>query len=392
MTRTRSSVVLIGTILPCLLAASARAEFGKIINVPPDVGPTTLAGSVQLNLYDGGRLYQPLNAGQGHPSNIEINIFGGEVTRGIAAYSGTNVNVLGGYIVGLRGYDGANITIKGGLIGDVRFSRSNVSLFGADFLLNGQPVAGLDAIGDTIQLPLPEDYKLSGVLSDGSPFQFTDSSKDFYQSDLSLTLTSLPPIGLTNILSSSDPVPKGLRSGQTLTADSDVDYVQVGVGSTLDVVENGQVRFNLVGGTVNVHGGTVVRTSYVQDGSTFNVFDGTVDLFQSYPGSTVNIYGGEIGSDSFAAGTTNVFGGSFGSHFDVWNGEINVSGGTFTWGMRIFDGAVANISGGTYVTDRGLAVLMPPSICPVDWWGSCGPLVNLLSISRGERSSQVSLR
>ena len=116
------------------------------------------------------------------------------------------------------------------------------------------------APGQSLPLDLSDDAVLSGTLSDGTPFAYGSSYGDRFDGTLTLKTTVVPPIGPTDIVTSRDPIPNGLRQGQTLTLDSKVDlprgFTAIS-GSTLNIVDGGQYAgdVKVVGGKVNVSGG-----------------------------------------------------------------------------------------------------------------------------------------
>lgn len=141
----------------------------------------------------------------------EVNITGGNFDDGIRAFIGSTVNIAGGYIGGksLRASRDSTVNISGGTIsprfygqgGEINISGGNFSggftavvdtivnlsggtfgegnflvpsttlhLYGSKFLLDGLPIEGPE-LGKAFTLPYGHST-LSGLLADGSPFQF----------------------------------------------------------------------------------------------------------------------------------------------------------------------------------------------------------------------------
>ena len=74
--------------------------------------------------------------------------------------------------------------------------------------------------GDVVALDIPVDSVLSGTLEDGTPVAFSSQDIDLFASGtLTLEAAGLPAIGPLNITASTDPVPAGVRQGQTLQVD-----------------------------------------------------------------------------------------------------------------------------------------------------------------------------
>jgi hypothetical protein len=242
------------TILAGLVLSSpipARAQFTTVINVPPDVAPNSIGSNTQLNLFDGGSIGSSFDAGASNGSgvNIEVNVFGGSVGTGFAAFGGSTVNISGGSVgtsfqalgtvnilngvvgSGFRAWSGGLVNILGGSIGADFHANSGsvvniwggalgddfdassgsiVRIAGSDFRLNGVPIEGLGTIGSTVPLDIPAGAVLSGVLADGLAFVFTSQSSDIFaagtltleaaddrQSGTSILFAIFPPRPLT---------------------------------------------------------------------------------------------------------------------------------------------------------------------------------------------------
>ena len=352
---------------------SDPALFTTVINLPPDPDPDiggseSISGSTQLNVSDGGSVGSSFNANSGSEVNIsggsvgtsfnansgsevnisggtlgfffdansgsEVNISGGSVGRSSDANWGSVVNISGGLIgSGFNANRGSEVNISGGAIG-ADFQNANdsvVNLFGGEFRLNGS-----EFTGQTITLI--EDDVFTGTLADGSSFVFATQVSDNL-SGVRLNAVALPELNVPPVVIDS-PItagPWGLRSGETLT-----------------LVDGGMLRnFAVVGGTLNVQGGT---TSDVETagGGVVNISGGDVrDDFTAFD-SEVNISGGIVGFgfDANSGSVVNISGGIVASRFNAnFGSEVNISGGAVGGGdsaqaLDANSGSVVNISGG----------------------------------------------
>lgn len=243
-----------------------------------------------------------------------VNISGGTVSSNFRAQRGSVVNISGGSVEShFLIKRGSVVNLSGGSVGDdfsfdindITPSRRMLNISGADFRLNGEPIAGLAIPGDSMTLNVPFESLLSGTLADGTPFAFYSVSDHPEPGDylhdgiLTLSTTSLPAPDLIEINLPGAPAPLGVRDGQTL---------RVGAGGK---VGN---NFNAGrGGTVTIAGGEVgdnleaVAAHIIISGGSIG------DDFDAYEGSTVDIYGGQIGNNFHAhdGSTVNLFGTQF---------------------------------------------------------------------------------
>jgi hypothetical protein len=105
--------------------------------------------------------------------DADVLIRGGNVGAQFTALKGTEVEVLGGTIAaGFSIYGGAQASIYGGSFQQTGFaflSGSTVDLYGSNFKLNGQTIAGLDAIGNMVTVTeRGSQFVLTGTLADGT--------------------------------------------------------------------------------------------------------------------------------------------------------------------------------------------------------------------------------
>ncbi len=304
--------------------------FSTILNIPTDanIGDGQSIGSdTQLNLLAGGTIGQFFAAGAsaGSSTNVEVNISGGSVGRFFNANASSTINISGGTVGGLfEANAGSTVNFSGGSLGDVFRANNNsaVTISGGEFRMNGAPVSG--------PINLPQDALLSGTLADGTPFAFAFEDNDFFANNvLTLLTTSLPNLGPLAIRASIDPVPQGIRQGQTLRVDDGstiAENFNAGLGSTVSLETGGTIgnNFEAVGAQVNLAGGTITGGFDAFNGTTVNLSAGSAgDNFNAHAGSTVNILGGSVGSgfETKAGSTTNISGGALGDSFNALEGS-----------------------------------------------------------------------
>lgn len=351
--------MLVG-LLPIVLTTGVVAQ--TVINVPPGPAPSSIGSDTTLNLLPTGTLAPGFNAGavDGTSTNVVVNVAGGatlgqfsaragstlNVSSGSMAvfldfHSGSTANISGGTLNGLvNAFTGSTVTISGGSMGDVFSAQSGSSLtvLGGEFRMDGTPVAGLDTIGNTVQLDLSIDSVLSGTLADGTPFAFSSQDIDlFANGTLNLEASALPAIGPASITASTDPIPPGIRQGQTLNVDAGgaVDnHFNAGWGSTASV-DGGSVGVNMeaTGADVTITAGSVGDSFDANFGSVVTMLGGSVgNNFDANNGSVVAIQGGNVGNgfDANNGSQVEIAGGMLGDSFGANSGsQINLSGTAF---------------------------------------------------------------
>lgn len=112
------------------LGPSDPALFTTVINVPPDIVEGSIGGvlgeTTQMNLTEGGFLRRldanvgtEVNVGGGFAIGIdsinEVNISGGEISS-LEAKSGSHVNVAGGIVTRLNAFSGSEVSFSGGIV------------------------------------------------------------------------------------------------------------------------------------------------------------------------------------------------------------------------------------------------------------------------------------
>lgn len=280
-------------------------------------------------------------------SGSVVNVSGGSFGSSFRAENGSVANISGAsFGRSIRAESGGTLNITGGAFGDlVGINGSTWRISGGEFQLDGVAIGGLDTPGNSVPFNLPAGSLLSGILADGTPFAFSSLDGDSVRDGtLTLIAAALPAIGPTTITAPSDPVPLGIRSGQTLIVNSGGtvgNNFNAGAGSTL-VVNGGQVGENLeaLSAQITIAGGTVGNGPYFEglsafQNSTVTISDGMLNCpISAHGGSVVNISGGTV------TGALNVNSGS----------QAHVSGGSIG-GINSFDGSVLNISGGSIVAN-----------------------------------------
>ncbi|MCO6045614.1 hypothetical protein NG895_17085 [Aeoliella sp. ICT_H6.2] len=370
------SFVLILVVGPSL---TARGQFNTVINLPPDLAPTSIDSDTQLNVLDGGVLPSSSSSGfqagrsDGTSTNVEVNVLGGTVGDQFTANSGSEVNIVGGIVgrgfgarsgstvnidggtVGSGAYiaGGSSLNLSGGTLGDLLYAEGSLNIFGNNFRLWGTPIDGLESVGDSVTLDFPYGV-LDGELADGTPFALAlfdhhTPYPDMVYGEIKLTVAPTSPIGPALIAASQDPVPLGIRGGQTLVVDDGGhvgDSFNAGRGSVVSI-EGGIVGygFESIGATVNVTNGSIGSGMKVFEGSQVNISGGSIDGALIIYDGTVNITGGTIKSLDNEGGTLSLSGGvqgdGLGSHrpIDVYGGECFLDGVQFS----VFPGSTATI-------------------------------------------------
>jgi hypothetical protein len=237
-------------------------------------------------------------------SGSKVRLTGGTVGNYFDALGGSNVVITGGVVGAWFGaFGGSGVRISGGVIGDgfTAVPGSRVEISGGEFRLNGALVAGLDKVGDNLQVSVPSGAVLSGTLADGRQFAFSTEDRDYFAPDvLTLRNVALPPKGPMLILASNNPVPPGIRDGQLVVVDAGGmvgDNFGAGWGSAVRIESGGAVgnNFEAIGADVDIVGGIIGTQFDAFYGTRVNLSGGTVgDVFEVFSGSSLNLAGGEF--------------------------------------------------------------------------------------------------
>ena len=247
-------------------------------------------------------------------NNTTVNISGGKIGDLFSLGYNTKVNISGGVVPEIIyvGGDGV-LNLSGGNIGAFYANGTDTMITGSEFMLDGVPIAGLNGPGDSVTIPTSGGARLTTTFADGAVFT---SVPDNLGDTLTLVAVAAPPKPL-EINSPSDPVPLGLRAGQTLN-----------LGNGAELVDN----FVAVDATLNITGGTA-SDHLITLGTEVHISEGSVgDYFQARSGSMVNIDGGQIGlgmkimqSEAvITAGAIDSLEASAGSTVEIHGGEVNI--------------------------------------------------------------------
>lgn len=326
------------------VVANFNAGRGSVVNVIDGVvGRNLEAVGATVNIL-GGIVQSDFNA----PRDATVNFSGGSVGR-FRAGSGTVVNFSGTaradaeFVLG----DGSTAEVSGGRVGRdfITESGSDVTFVGGEFRLNGELISGLEQPGNTVVVPLTADDVLTGTLADGTPFGQTGEQ-------FTLRAANVPPIGPSLITASVDAVPSTLRNGQTLLVDDGgvvPDEVVAGFGTVVNVEPGGSIEpsFHILGGEMNVSGGTISSGFFADHRSRINMTGGELGGHFSgaiFRNSAVTISGGAIGGRAvFEDGTALLItGGSIGDDTQLRGGsQAIIRGGQFRDFFIVGEGTTA---------------------------------------------------
>lgn len=410
----------IAFVLHCTLSSTAFGQFTTIINVPPSPAPSFLASNTQVNVLAAGVVGDDLlvGASDGSKTNVEFNLLGGEVgwrlriqaggTANISGGSngsgvfveGGELNLSGGRVLGrVDVIDGGKLNMSGGIIeltsfgslqigdGEVNLSggvvgegmvtggvvnisggrfgprailsSGTVNFFGGEFKLDGTPIAGLDAMGESMPFNVPVGSILTGTLADGSTFSIGDLP--IYHRDrigsgvIQLHRAALPALGTTTVEFPPLPAPTGVRGGQTLNLSGRGalgESFSVAPGGTLNV-RGGSVASGLeaVKGKVTLTNGSIGSLAALL-GSEVIVSAGTMGALELVGGSTARITGGSVYELSSLDSDATILGGRV-DRLILRSGSTANIGGTTRFQAGVYDDASLRIAGGT---NQGVAV------------------------------------
>lgn len=267
----------------------------------------------------------------------------------------TRVNMSGGWVERLNIYDDADgiitggsidapdnlggiTNLYGGAIGDgIEWLSGTVRIHGYNFQVDGVPIDGLNAVGNSKAFNYTPGTTFSGTLSDGTPFNFflgeALQAASIENGVVRLIRSEVPT--LPNLIEvSTDSAPNGISSGQTLI-----------------MRDGGELSNNFIAGpgsNVEIHGGTV-GYNLEADRSQVTISGGSVgDRWDVFKDATITVTGGILGKEFevYAGGTLNIQGGVVGSSGDIRGGTVNISGGEVGFGLEALEGSVVNVSGG----------------------------------------------
>lgn len=342
------------------------------VTLPTDAAPQGVHAGQTLNIEQGAEVASHLMAGWGSQVNVTggtvgydfeaagatVNMTGGEVGNLFDLFHGTQLTLSGG-MLGQAGKShgasvhqtggvidrefvatgGSTVVLAGGAVGDaVELDQtSSLALQGGEFRLDGELIDGLMNVGDQVPLDLQAGQVLSGTLADGTPFAFAAGfaldEDTLPAGTLTLHRANLPAVGAATIDASVDPVPLGVRGGQTLqvpVAASVPNHFNAGRGSQI-AITGGNIgdNFEATAATVVLESGSI--------GESFDAFDAAV----------VEMSGGTLGNQAQFVGGSQLLlsGGNAGNVDALGNSAIEVTGGTLA-SATLSEGSTLEISQG----------------------------------------------
>ena len=301
-----------------------------------------------------------------------VTLSAGSIGDQGAVYRDTTIQISGGSVgSNFEAGPGSRVEVSGGTIGDVFVAHaeseviysggkfapwlqakagSSFSIVGGGFRMNGVPIT---PTAGSQQIDLPEAGVLSGTLVDGSTFAFSGDLQWFAPGSLSLQAAEVPAAGPVVIRLPSDPIPQGLRSGQTLLmADGGVlgDQFTADWGSIVRM-SGGHIgnRFQAVGSFVNINGGTVGSIDALF-GSVVNIAGGEVEhQVTAHRGAIINLSAGDVsgGVNASYGGRVNISGGTVGGYSSATShSAISISGGVVARDIYLAEASSLSVTGG----------------------------------------------
>jgi hypothetical protein len=318
---------------------SIRAYAGSVVNLSAGTVwgyLTPYAGSI-VNISGDVTFLSSFDAQQ----RSTVNIYGGSVHEYTSALDGGRINVRGGTIVSeFDARAGGIVELSGGTMGDGTYFRagSELRILGDHFRINGLELNTIVPPGTSLQIDLPENALLSGVLADGTPFAMSGQDGDqIADGSLILSRVTVP---------SADPIFHFVQNASTLGGLRRGQHLTLQDGGVL------RNRFNAeTGSTVLIEDGSV-GNFFEASGARVIVNDGTVgESFDAMYGSVVSIYGGEIAAnfDALNGSIVEILSGHVGPYFNAHAGSrVMISGGTFEKAFEALQGSSVIIRGGEF--------------------------------------------
>jgi hypothetical protein len=138
------------------------------------IGEVTRGGSIAVLIEQGAKAHMTGGVVAVYPFEArlgsEVTISGGVVENGLNLLD-ADVTISGGQINRLSGR--ADVVIRGGNVNEIDLAaNSDLEIHATSFLLDGAPIAGLTAPGDSLLLPNRNGERLEAFLTDGSILQF----------------------------------------------------------------------------------------------------------------------------------------------------------------------------------------------------------------------------
>jgi hypothetical protein len=315
------------------VASGMRVYQGGTLNVRAGelVGDVTLFAGADAHVEGGWlRAHVSIDTPDLHVEPQSNLLITGGVVDSAVRVRGT-AEVTSGSIHRLRTRDAGSLELAGGAFGSIGHESGalgSATLSGGDFRLNGVPIAGLGTDGSVVQFDIPAGSLLSGVLADGSPFLIPGGLPDGF---LTLQTVVIPPTGPALIQAATDPLPYGIRAGQTLIVDNGSVVAKrftAGAGSVVSVLASSSVDddFKTFQASVGIAGGHLTRLDAYD--SEIELTSGRIHDSDLYQSSKLVMTGGEIHSPK------------------LWSGsEALISGGILSGGLRIEGDSTAIVSG-----------------------------------------------
>lgn len=265
-------------------------------------------------------------------SYTTLNISGGTIGDHFTIGLDTTVSISGGVVPEFY-FQGGTLGISGGNLGGFFGYSDGTTITGSEFRLDGAPIPGLEVPGNSVTIPTNSGL-LTTTFTDGAVIAFSPGSVSG-----TLTLNAVEaPTKRAVINSPSEPVPLGLRYGQTLNLATGAELVDY---------------FTAIDSTLNVDGGNIGRELKAM-GTTVEVTGGSVgENFLARSGSTVNISGGVVEHGmGLSQSTAVISGGTVGWSLDVGPGsQLDLSGGTIGMFFESYSGSTVNIHSGSLRLD-----------------------------------------
>ncbi len=376
------------------LTRTASPTYSPVINLPADPAPQNAYPGQIVNINDGGalgyRFYAldaqinldggsiderftadagtvvTINSGElGRNAtfyeNTTLNLNGGQVNANFTAGAGSTINLNDGYIASnFEALPGSTLNIAGGDINNnaAAHEGSTVNFIGSRFYIAGQPVTGLQNVGDSMAIDL-SGYNAKGItaiLADGSVEQFNNMQSSFQAPLANFNVVLSEPLNAPSVINiPNDPAPKGLYPGQTLNLYDGGSLSGIHMVESTMNIHGGYVASLLsaeIDSTVNITGGEVVRLTaayrttvnisdanvhYVDasgDGTSVTISSGEFTSIEARSGSLIDISGGDIGSITGESGTPdtvfNLRGGHISGEIEGHSSSVfNIYGGEF---------------------------------------------------------------
>lgn len=327
------------------VAPSFRAGWGSTLRIE--------GGSVGHSLETNGSHVELIDGSIGNSTTFFggslVEVQGGSIGDGVRVQKGATLRVSGGRVgIAPTIENGAQLEISGGagfdslqVVGAI--NASGIKIVGNEFRLNGQPLTNpeLMTIGGSASLSINAISTLTCILADGTPFSMGSPGGS---APVLLQAAALPEIGPSQIDALSDPVPLGIRTGQTLEIPAGAhvgDFFRAGHGSSV-VVSGGTLGrgFDAYQSEVRFSGGKIGELVAISEGSVFTMTGGEI---LAPPPNMSGAFNLAVSSDSKAV----ISGGRIEGTVAI-GGEFLLAGGTIS-GVRASKDSEVQIYGTAFV-------------------------------------------